>query len=439
VHLHESAWCVPSSFALELVTAGNLARTSAYNEHAGSPQERGKAMFPHTNLRSLSLVPVLVFTVALCAMAEKKPAGPQPHPPTYYVPQLLASVPDAAEKLQFLAPHISYGSYSGTDRIQVDHNGVQMFFSASGVEQHTQYFWSWTGGYNAPVSTPYHSSATFSVLYSQLSSLRYADGYVYVCETNNNCDMLTTPDVPQDHMLMDALLTLAVAAGNTDVAVIDMAWDGVSAKEMKKLKLSDARQVKFADANTPCGAAGIQPGDILTAMEGTPYHQNIYGEMAAKCLKAHPEGCTVHMDALRNGAPIQFAVQVKPAFTPEAAQKLQASAAALAAQNNGAPSAAAAAPAPSGIKLGIQAHNVNDDDAHAAKLPETHGVLVETVEKGGLAETMKMQAGDIVVEMNGAKVSGMDDFRKMLQAGSVTTITVWRAGATVKLEVPESL
>jgi hypothetical protein len=390
--------------------------------------------------RSLSLLAVLLLTLASASFAEKKLAQVVQHPPTYYLPQLLPSVSEAAEKLQFLAPNISYGSYKGTDRINVDHTGVQMFFSESGSTVHNQYFWTWNGGYNAPVTTNYHYSATFSFLYSQLSSLRYADRFVYVCKTNNDCDMLTTPDIPQDHMLMDALLTLAVAAGNNTIAVADMAWDTPSAHELKKLKLNDARQVKFVDANTPGAAAGIQPSDILTGMEGVPYHQNIYGEMAVKCLKAHPEGCSLQVSLLRNGAPMTVELPVKPAYSAEAAQKLQVLAAALAAHPTAAPQPAvpAAAP-PTGIKLGIRARNLTDDDARAAKLPDTHGVFVDAVDKGGLADTMKMQSGDIVVEIDGTKVTGLDDFKKLLQAGSVTSITVWRAGAAVKLQVPESL
>jgi S1-C subfamily serine protease len=52
---------------------------------------------------------------------------------------------------------------------------------------------------------------------------------------------------------------------------------------------------------------------------------------------------------------------------------------------------------------------------------------------------MKIQAGDIIVELNGARVSGMQEFKQKLQSGAVTTITVWRAGAAIKLAVPESL
>jgi hypothetical protein len=396
-------------------------------------------MFSHIRFRALSLVAVLFVSIAVSAWAGKNPVLPAKHPPTYYVPQLLPSISDAAEKIQFLAPHISYGGYSGAQRANVDSNGVQMFFSESGTVVKSQYFWSWGGGYNAPVSVPYSNSDTFSVLYSQIISLRYADGLVYICKTNNDCDTLTTPDVPQDHMLMDALLTLTVAGGNTDVAVIDMAWENLSPKELKKLKLDDARRVMAIDPGTPADKAGIHPGDIITAMEGVPYHTIIYGEMAAKCLKAHPEGCTVHIDALRDGAPMKFEVEIKPAFTPEAAERLRINAAALAAHPSPPPSAASAAPAPTGIKLGVHARNVNDDDAHAAKLAETRGVLIESVDKGSLAETMKIAVGDIVVEMNGTKIAGMDDFKKLLQAGSVTTITVWRAGAAIKLEVPESL
>ena len=376
--------------------------------------------------------------LVLPARAEKKPAGSQPHPPTYYQPQLLASVPDAAEKIQFLAPHIRYGSYNGAGRVNISHTGVQLFFSDSGVVQKTQYFWSWTGGYNAPVSVPYQNSASFSLLYSQLSSLRYADGFVYVCTTANACDMLTTPDVAQDHMLMDALLTLAVASGNPAVAIADMAWDTPSSHELKKLKLSDARVIKFVDFNTPGFLAGIHPGDILTGMEGIAYHQNIYGEMARRCLMAHPEGCTVPMDALRNGQPIRFEVAVKLPYSAEAARALMASAAALAAQNS-APAAAVTPPAaPQGVKLGIRARTLTGEDAQAAKLGEVRGIYVQSVDPGGLADAIQLRAGDILLEIDGAKIANMDELRQHL-GKPISTLTIWRAEKSIQLQVPESL
>lgn len=82
---------------------------------------------------------------------------------------------------------------------------------------------------------------------------------------------------------------------------------------------------------------------------------------------------------------------------------------------------------------------MNDEEARAAKLSETRGVLVESVEKDGMAETMKIQPGDIVIEMNGTKIGSLDELKKIMQSGTVTTITVWRSGAAVKLEAAESL
>lgn len=409
-------------------------------------------MFSHISFRSLSLFALVPFIISAAAAppawAKEKPAPPPPPSPPFYVPQLLPSVQDAAEKIQFLAPQIHYGTYSGADRVMVDRNGIQMFFSESGTIQSTQYFWSWTGGYNAPVSTPYSNSATATIVYSSVTSLRY-DGYVWVCMQNGNCELLTTPDIQRDHMLMDALLTLTVASGNTNVLLLDLVWNNVSAKDLKKLKLSDGRQVRLIFAGSPSESAGIKPGDILYGVGGKTIDSasgftGIYEAAASQCLSAHHEGCTIQIQAMRDGTPITFEENVKPFFAPEAAKALQANAAALAAQPNGAPPAVGAAPAsppaPStGPKLGIQARNVTDEDAHAAKLAETRGIFVGSVDKGGLAETMRMQMGDIILEINSTKVGGLDDLKKMLQAGAISTVTVWRAGAAVKLEVPESL
>lgn len=406
-------------------------------------------MSSHMGFRSLSLFALLSLIIPTIVWASKKPAPPPPPPPLFYTPQLLPSVNSAAEKIHFLAPHITYGGMTGADRVEVNGTGVQMFFSESGTIQTTQYFWSWTGGYNAPVSHPYANSAVFSLIYSSLRSLRYADGAVYVCVQDGTCYLLYPGDAEQAHMLMDALLTLAVASGNTNVVVLDMTFDSVPAKDLKRLKLSDGRIIQIVDTGSRAEEAGVRAGDILYGVEGkvldnTTGLSGIYQDAAIAGLKAHPEGCTIHVQGLRDGAPITFEMKVKPLFTAEAAQKLQANAAALAAQANGAPPAAAAPPAASsapasGVKLGIQARNVNDEDAHAAKLAETRGVLVGSVDKGGLAETMKVQPGDIITEVNSSKITSLDDLKKMLQSGSVTSITVWRAGTAVKLEVPESL
>ena len=174
-------------------------------------------------------------------------------------------------------------------------------------------------------------------------------------------------------------------------------------------------------------------------MEGVPYHGDIYGQMAVKCLNAHPEGCTVHMDALRNGAPIKFEVAVKPAFSPAAAQDLQARAAALAAQiDSGHPAPAThTSPPQGGVKLGIRVRAATDEDAHAALLAETRGIFVQSVDAGGLADSIKLQASDILLEIDGVKIVSMDDFRKRL-ATPFSTLTIWRAGASIKLQVPES-
>jgi S1-C subfamily serine protease len=56
----------------------------------------------------------------------------------------------------------------------------------------------------------------------------------------------------------------------------------------------------------------------------------------------------------------------------------------------------------------------------------------------GLADTMAIHAGDVILQVNGADVGDRQHFSQLIRSGAVTTIDIWRKGKALKLTVPQS-
>ena len=88
-----------------------------------------------------------------------------------------------------------------------------------------------------------------------------------------------------------------------------------------------------------------------------------------------------------------------------------------------------------GAYLGVMVRDV-DEYGRSYGLPA--GVYVEEVTKGYAAEKAGMLEGDIIVELGGYKVTCMSDLSRALRkfhAGETTTVTVYRSGREVYLDV----
>src|SRR6266498_2255308 len=93
------------------------------------------------------------------------------------------------------------------------------------------------------------------------------------------------------------------------------------------------------------------------------------------------------------------------------------------------------APGPSAKRLGIQARVLTDDEVQKLSFAQKTGVFVIRVEKDSVAELMQLQGGDVIVEVNGNKVAGLDQLRQMLGNGSNVIVKVWRNGSMQQLAV----
>ena len=86
-----------------------------------------------------------------------------------------------------------------------------------------------------------------------------------------------------------------------------------------------------------------------------------------------------------------------------------------------------------GTYLGVNLAEVNANRARELKLKETYGVEISRVEEGSPAEKAGLKAGDVVLEYNGQRVEGMEQFGRLVRetpSGREVKLLISRNGAT---------
>lgn len=84
-----------------------------------------------------------------------------------------------------------------------------------------------------------------------------------------------------------------------------------------------------------------------------------------------------------------------------------------------------------GSWLGVETREVTSDKAKELKLPAERGVLVGKVLEDSPAAKSGLKDGDVITEVNGQRVEGTAQFRRMVReipAGRAAQLTVWRDG-----------
>jgi serine protease Do len=81
--------------------------------------------------------------------------------------------------------------------------------------------------------------------------------------------------------------------------------------------------------------------------------------------------------------------------------------------------------------LGVETHEVTTEDAKELKLPAERGVVVAGVAEDSPAAKAGLKAKDVITEVNGQRVEGAAQFRRMVHeipAGRTAQLRVWRDG-----------
>ena len=65
--------------------------------------------------------------------------------------------------------------------------------------------------------------------------------------------------------------------------------------------------------------------------------------------------------------------------------------------------------------------------------------MVVSVDKGSLADTTGILAGDVILHVDGVDAGNMQQFSQQIHSGAVSTFSVWRKGKMLELAVPQSM
>ena len=86
-----------------------------------------------------------------------------------------------------------------------------------------------------------------------------------------------------------------------------------------------------------------------------------------------------------------------------------------------------------GSYLGIAVVEINADRAKALHLTEERGIEVTCVDPGSPADKAGLKQGDVVLEYNGERVEGGEQFIRLVREtppGRAAKLTVWRNNAS---------
>ncbi len=88
--------------------------------------------------------------------------------------------------------------------------------------------------------------------------------------------------------------------------------------------------------------------------------------------------------------------------------------------------------------LGVETREVTSDNAKELKLPAERGVVIGRITPDGPAAKAGLQEKDVITEVNGQRVEGSAQFRRMIHevpAGRTVQLTVWRDARAQTLSV----
>jgi serine protease Do len=140
----------------------------------------------------------------------------------------------------------------------------------------------------------------------------------------------------------------------------------------------------------PAAKAGIQPGDIITKVDGNGVdNPSTLSRMIASTLPGQKVEVEVYRDGKRKTIKVVLAERKEEATLASIPPSKQPEA-----------------------MLGIDVQDLTPELAEKFHIKEDKGVLISKVDPGSTAETKGLREGDLIKEVNRGKVNNVDDFKK---------------------------
>ena len=195
-----------------------------------------------------------------------------------------------------------------------------------------------------------------------------------------------------------------VTRGRIGVVLQSVTQDLAESFGMKAPKGAIVSQV---EKDGPAAKAGLQEGDIITAVNGKAIDDSvdmpvIIGSMAP--------GSIAKLSIIRNNKDMTLDVKVEEAPNESASSNASKTAAAN--------------------KLGVTVRPLNDEEKAKA---ETEGLLV--TESTGAARKAGIREGDIIVNVNGVKIKKTDDLARVLEKNKNLRVLVQRRDGRIFIPV----
>jgi Do/DeqQ family serine protease len=214
------------------------------------------------------------------------------------------------------------------------------------------------------------------------------------------------------HIMEQILKTGKVTRGYLGVSIQE-----VTPELAKAFNLPNANGTLIGDVtpDSPGAKAGLQKGDVVTAIDGTPVSD--YNELRLRISQMAP-GSTVKLDVIRGGQKKQLTATLVEYPT----EKAEAS------------STPAGQEGKDTTLEGVQVGALTPDVAEQLKLtPATHGVVVTNVDPDSSAAEAGLKRGDVIQEVNRKSVANVMQFRQAVRdAGKEPVLLlVNRAGTTL--------
>jgi serine protease Do len=200
--------------------------------------------------------------------------------------------------------------------------------------------------------------------------------------------------------------------------MIGVQVQNVTPELAKSFGMTEAQGALVAEVNpdSPAAKAGIHQGDIIIDFNGHPIHE--MNELPRMVADTAP-GAKATLKVLREGKEKTLNLTIV-----ELSEERQAQAK----EEGGAEK----------TPLGLEVQNLTPTLAQQFRLRDNKGVVVVQVESGSPAADANIRAGDLILEVNGAVVGSVKEYREAIakvQKDTVARFLIKRADRTLYLTV----